>query len=119
MGLAGHIYQLVRKDKHSLNLLLSNVPVFEGAKININRSPLEKLYIYNKIIAEHGLKVKDIAEDPLYPLLFDPGISGGIIGIIPPSESEACLNVLRREYPFASEIGQVGKSSQQPAISVA
>ena len=50
----------------------------------------------------------DFKNDPLYPLLFDPQTSGGLVFSIGDEELESCLSMLRSHgYKQAACIGTV------------
>jgi selenide,water dikinase len=57
-------------------------------------------------------EVETVAQHPLYPLLFDPQTSGGLLAAVPLSEAQRCVAALRAAgYDAADVIGFVTERS--------
>src|SRR5262249_62398481 len=57
-------------------------------------------------------ELETVAKHPLYPLLFDPQTSGGLLAAVPLGKAEPCVAALRAEgYAAADVIGFVTERS--------
>ena len=60
--------------------------------------------------------IEDINKNKLYPIIFDPQTSGGLLASIPNIEAISCLKTLKAQgYSSATIIGRVKEKSENLA----
>ncbi|MEB3312918.1 MAG: selenide, water dikinase SelD [Cyanobacteriota bacterium] len=117
-GLIGHLLEMVRASRVSVQLDLGSLPVLTGARETLAQGIVSSLQPQNLESAQAIANRADYEVHPDYPLLFDPQTAGGLLAAVPAPQLAACLKALREQgYGAATAIGQVtGKDSAQPII---
>jgi len=116
-GLAGHLLEMVRASKVSVELELTHLPILTGARETLVQGIISSLQPQNLQAAGAIANAKDYGQHPDYPLLFDPQTAGGLLGAVPEDRVEDCLHQLHQKgYYSATVIGQVvpGEDLAQP-----
>lgn len=115
-GLIGHLLEMVRASRVSVQLELGALPVLAGARETLAQGIVSSLQPQNLQSAQAIANRVDYQAHPDYPLLFDPQTAGGLLATIPAAQLGDCLQALRAQgYGAATVIGQVtGKASPQP-----
>ncbi|WAL62293.1 selenide, water dikinase SelD [Thermocoleostomius sinensis] len=118
-GLLGHLAEMVRSSGMSVGLDLNALPILEGAKETAQQGILSSLHLQNQQ-ASHLIKNLDAAtRHPLYPLLFDPQTSGGLLATVAASCTSECLFALKAlGYDQSRAIGVVLPSLETPCIEI-
>jgi selenide, water dikinase len=94
-GVLGHLVEMVRSSGVAVELDLNALPILEGAKQTVQQGILSSLHPQNQR-ASRLIKNLDAAiNHPLYPLLFDPQTSGGLLSTVPADRASDCLSALK------------------------
>ena len=113
-GLAGHLLEMLKPLRRVARLDIEAVPLLEGAIQTASAGILSSLHRQNSR-AMHGLDTPPkIAEHPVYPLLFDPQTSGGLLAAVPADRVTACIESLRDAgYSTAVPVGSIEESTAE------
>ena len=115
-GLLGHLLEMVRASQVSVELNFDGIPILAGAKETIQQGILSSLHPQNlqavqplqKLSQSQIQNLNDLVDRPLFPLLFDPQTSGGLLASVPSDRASSCLTALRKlGYPDSNIIGTV------------
>jgi len=114
-GLAGHLVEMTKASGVDVELELESVPLLDGAAETVRRGILSSLQPQNVRLRRALRNLESAAAHPLYPLLFDPQTSGGLLASVPAARAEACLAELREAgYDRAALIGAVLERGEDP-----
>ena len=106
-GLVGHLLEMLKRQRVGVELDMEAIPVLPGVAETLEQGIFSSLYPENLRLSasiqnrEHG------SIHPLYPLLFDPQTSSGLLATVPAESARACLNALQQEYSQSRFIGRV------------
>ncbi|MGK7922437.1 MAG: selenide, water dikinase SelD [Trichodesmium sp.] len=106
-GLVGHLLEMVKGEKVGVELDIEAISVLSGVAEVLQQGIFSSLYPANLGFSESIQNREVASRHPLYPLLFDPQTSGGLLATIPVQSASACLNALQQEYPESRVIGRV------------
>ena len=107
-GLLGHLVEMIRASNVDVELDLAAVPVLPGAVDTVAAGITSSLQPQNLRLRRAVRDRDEAANDPRWPLLFDPQTAGGLLASIPGDASRACLDELRSlGYAHAAQIGRV------------
>ncbi len=107
-GLLGHLVEMLKPAGVDVELDLGAVPLLEGALETIALGIASSLQPQNLRLRRAISDLEAVADDPRYPLLFDPQTAGGLLAGVPADAAEACVAELRRSgYERTAIIGQV------------
>ncbi|WP_416674017.1 selenide, water dikinase SelD [Egbenema bharatensis] len=116
-GLLGHLLEMVRADGAAIELDLNQLPILEGAKETTQQGIYSSLYPQNLKAARLITNVHEVQHHPLYPLLFDPQTSGGLLAAVPGDRASDCLTALQAAgYPYSRIIGTVRQVNTEPTV---
>jgi selenide,water dikinase len=111
-GLIGHLIEMVRASDVDATLGIDRLPLLEGARETVARGIFSSLQPQNVRLRRAIRELTTVAEHPLYPMLFDPQTSGGLLAAVPLAEAEPCVAALRAAgYAAAEIIGFVAERS--------
>jgi selenide,water dikinase len=114
-GLIGHLIEMVRASDVDATLAIDRLPLLEGARETVARGIFSSLQPQNVRLRRAIRELATVAEHPLYPMLFDPQTSGGLLAAVPLAEAEPCVAALRAAgYAAAEIIGFVAERSDAP-----
>lgn len=107
-GLLGHLLEMLKHSGAGAELTLSSIPLLKGALECSQKGIESSLYPqnlkYKNIIAD----IEKLQEHPIYPLLFDPQTSGGLLASVPAEQAHRCTQMLHDAgYNDATIIGEV------------
>jgi selenide,water dikinase len=109
-GLLGHLVEMVRASEVDVTVAIDRVPILDGARETVLLGIFSSLQPQNVRLRRAIKELEAVAAHPLYPLLFDPQTSGGLLAAVPLDEAERCVAALRAaDYGAADIIGFVGK----------
>jgi selenide, water dikinase len=111
-GLLGHLIEMVRASEVDATLAIERVPLLEGARETVALGIFSSLQPQNVRLRRAIRDLAAAARHPLYPLLFDPQTSGGLLAAVPLAQAERCVAALRAGgYAGADLIGFVAARS--------
>jgi selenide,water dikinase len=111
-GLIGHLIEMVRGSDVDVTIAIDRVPLMDGARETVALGIFSSLQPQNVRLRRAIGELDIVARHPLYPLLFDPQTSGGLLAAVPLAEAERCVAALRAAgYVRADAIGFVGERS--------
>jgi selenide, water dikinase len=114
-GLIGHLLALLRPAGLGANIELKTVPLLEGALRCVQAGIMSSSQPHN--LRQHWAvaAAEPVRHRPMWPLLFDPQTSGGLLSAVPPERASACVAALRElGYSQASIIGHTTAVSTSP-----
>jgi selenide,water dikinase len=107
-GLLGHLVEMTRAAGVDARIDLTAVPLLEGAIETVAAGIVSSLQPQNLRLRRAVRDLERIAQDPRYPLLFDPQTAGGLLAGVPAHEAEPCVaGLVRLGYGTAAIIGYV------------
>ena len=107
-GLLGHLLEMVKPAGVDVKLYLRAIPVLDGALETLASGIASSLQPQNVRLRRAIRDLETVADDPRYPLLFDPQTAGGLLASVPADAAEACVAELRQSgYEQAAIIGDV------------
>src|SRR3989454_6378736 len=111
-GLIGHLIEMVRASNVDATLDIDRVPLLDGARETVALGIFSSLQPQNVRLRRAIRDLAAAVQHPLYPLLFDPQTSGGLLAAVPLAEAERCVAALRAAgYAGADLIGFVTERS--------
>ena len=118
-GLLGHLVEMIRASEVDMGvdveLDLGAIPFLAGALDTVAAGITSSLQPQNLRLRRAVRDHEKAADDPRWPLLFDPQTAGGLLASVAGSEAEACVEELRAMgYPRAALIGRVMARSDAP-----
>ena len=118
-GLLGHLLEMVRASKVAVELEVGAIAVLPGAQETIQKSILSSIHPQNLHVASCIHNHSQISSHPLYPLLFDPQTSGGLLATVPAEQASTCLKALHvAGYTESRIVGKVMPLSQFPPVTI-
>nr|WP_246844595.1 selenide, water dikinase SelD [Hydrocoleum sp. CS-953] len=106
-GLVGHLLEMLKGQKVSVELDMEAIPVLPGVTETLAKGIFSSLYPENLQLSASIENREQGSLHSVYPLLFDPQTSGGLLATVPAESSSACLNALQQEYSESRVIGRV------------
>src|SRR5262249_40283907 len=106
-GLIGHLIEMVRASDVDATLAIDRLPLLEGARETVARGIFSSLQPQNVRLRRAIRELATVAEHPLYPMLFDPQTSGGLLAAVPLAQAAPCVHRLRPGRDSAPEILRV------------
>ncbi|MGJ3254643.1 MAG: selenide, water dikinase SelD [Elainellaceae cyanobacterium] len=119
-GLVGHLLEMVDASQVTVELEGSTIPVLDGVDETLTSGIASSLYPQNVKASINIDTLHAIQNHPLFPVLFDPQTSGGLLASVPGDRASACLSALHvLGYDQSQIIGQVlPLEAQQKPIRV-
>lgn len=118
-GLLGHVVEMIRASHRSVALDLEALPILDGAAETLRQGYFSSLHPQNQQAAT-WLQPPQVAQrEALYPILFDPQTSGGLLASVPRDRAAACLAALQAAgYWQSAIVGQTLESTDFPKVWV-
>ncbi|MBW4516433.1 MAG: selenide, water dikinase SelD [Timaviella obliquedivisa GSE-PSE-MK23-08B] len=117
-GLLGHLVEMVRASNVAVELQIDAIAVLPGAYETIQKGILSSLHPQNLQVASCIHNLGQIECHPLYPLLFDPQTSGGLLATVPAEQAIVCLKALHSAgYTESRVVGKVIPLSDFPPVT--
>ena len=102
-GLAGHLLSICDASATGAELVLADIPIYEGAESLAAQGVRSTLHPVNRE-ASGSMSLPDA---PVAELLFDPQTAGGLLAAIAPDEVAIALAKLRSAGFVAARIGRL------------
>ncbi|MGD1701687.1 selenide, water dikinase SelD [Dapis sp. BLCC M229] len=106
-GLVGHLLEMLKGQRVGVELDMEAIPVLPGVAETLAQGIFSSLYPENLQLSASIQNREQASLHPLYPLLFDPQTSGGLLATVSAESASACLNALQQKYPESIIIGRV------------
>ena len=107
-GLLGHLVEMTRPSGVDAELQLSALPLLDGAVACVQAGIVSSLQPANVRLRRALRNGEAFAQDPRYPLLFDPQTAGGLLASVPAAKADACVQALREAgYTHTAVIGRI------------
>lgn len=107
-GLLGHLLEILVPSSHGATIVLQQVPALDGALECFEQGISSSLQPQNIRLRRAIVEVERWSQDPVYPLLFDPQTSGGLLASVPAEAVDSCLRQLHNAgYHRACVIGSI------------
>lgn len=114
-GLLGHLLEMTKASQVDAELVLDALPVLAGARDTLGAGITSTLAPENVRLRRAIRNLDAAARHPVYPLLFDPQTSGGLLASIPAERADTCAQALRQiGYREAAIIGTVQATDESP-----
>ncbi len=106
-GLLGHLMEMVKASNVRVELFLEAIPILAGARETLQSGIFSSLHPENLQFSRFIADV-DISDRQLYPILFDPQTSGGLLAAISSDRATDCIAELQAlGYGQATIIGRI------------
>jgi selenide,water dikinase len=105
-GLAGHVLQMARASRVSVEITVTNLPMLQGAMDLLRSEILNRAHRTNLRYVEPEVDFSDIPAEYRWATL-DPQTSGGILFAVPAEQAQLALDRVRRRFPHSSMVGRV------------
>ncbi|WP_293078216.1 selenide, water dikinase SelD [Okeania sp. SIO3B5] len=106
-GLVGHLLEMVKASQVAVELEMEAISVLPGVAEILQQGIFSSLYPENLRMSASIQNSEQVSTHVLYPLLFDPQTSGGLLATVPGESASACLQALQQEYSESRIIGRV------------
>jgi len=107
-GLLGHLLEMIQPSGVEVEIDMSALPLIDGALQTIEMGILSSLQPANMRLKRVIVNQAEAVHSPLYPLVFDPQTSGGLLASVPFDMAENCLEALHvAGYARATTIGRI------------
>lgn len=114
-GLLGHLVEMLKASNASAEIDFDQISLLPGAAETIRAGILSSLHPDNLRLRRAIANVDEAMERELFPILFDPQTSGGLLAGLPVDSADDCLSELRAEGLLHSQvIGSVNKGGDSP-----
>ena len=107
-GLLGHLVEMTRPSGVDAELQLSALPLLDGAVACVEAGIVSSLQPANVRLRRALRNAEAFAQDPRYPLLFDPQTAGGLLASVPADRAATCVEALKAAgYAQTAVIGRI------------
>ena len=107
-GLLGHLVEMTKPSGVDAELILSALPLLEGAVETVAAGIVSSLQPANVRLRRALHNQEAFAQHPRYPLIFDPQTAGGLLASVPADRVGACVAALQVQgYVHTAIIGRV------------
>lgn len=103
-GLLGHLSEMLDNAPVAVELDLEAISLLDGAAATLQLGIVSSLYAQNRHADQVIQNLDEVIEHPLFPILFDPQTSGGLLATIPGDRASTCLKALHALGYSASRI---------------
>jgi selenide, water dikinase len=113
-GLLGHLGEMVQASQVAVEFELLALPVLEGADETLRQGMVSSIHQQNLRAANLIQNLDCVSDRSLFPVLFDPQTSGGLLASVPEDQAIACVTALiEAGYTQSRVIGRVCSASKE------
>jgi len=113
-GLLGHLVEMIKPSGVDVEIDLAALPLIDGALETVAMGILSSLQPTNLRLRRAIANMEEAITSPVYPLVFDPQTSGGLLASLPAKNIDACLpELIKLGYSQAAIVGRVKAQGQQ------
>ena len=107
-GLLGHLVEMTKPSGVDAELVLSNLPLLDGALETVAAGIVSSLQSANVRLRRAVRHQEQLVNHPRYPLIFDPQTAGGLLASVPADRVTACVGALQAlGYTHTAIIGRI------------
>ena len=107
-GLLGHLIEMIRPSGVDVEINMSELPIMDGALETVRMGILSTLQPANVRLRRAIRNQEQAVKSELYPLIFDPQTSGGLLASVPIESAKECITqLIKYGYPASRIIGKV------------
>ncbi|MCF8156773.1 MAG: selenide, water dikinase SelD [Rhodoferax sp.] len=107
-GLLGHLVEMTKPSGVDAELVLSALPLLEGAEETVAAGIVSSLQPANARLRRALRNLAQFAKHPRYPLIFDPQTAGGLLASVPAHNVNGCVLALKKlGYVHTAIIGRI------------
>jgi len=107
-GLLGHLVEMTKPSGVDAELVLSNLPLLDGALETVAAGIVSSLQPANVRLRRALRHQEQFVSHPHYPLIFDPQTAGGLLASVPADRVAGCVAALQAlGYPHTAIIGRI------------
>lgn len=107
-GLLGHLVEMIKPSGVDVEIDLQSLPLIDGALETVEMGILSSLQPANVRLRRAIRNMQSASESVLYPLIFDPQTSGGLLASIPAGKADGCLQqLIQAGYTRSAIVGRV------------
>lgn len=119
-GLAGHLLEMLAKDRIEVSINLDDIPIMDGAVNSLKQGIFSSLHEDNRTVSSYISGHSNLSKMPKYEILFDPQTSGGLLASISSELAEICVNqLIGAGYQSTRIIGRVlCSNTEEPKIII-
>ncbi|WP_347280182.1 selenide, water dikinase SelD [Leptolyngbya sp. FACHB-16] len=118
-GLLGHLLEMMRASQVSVTLDMNAIPVLGGAQETLQRGIFSSLQGQNRKVEGAIANLSEAMAHPLFPILFDPQTSGGLLAGVEGDRAQSCLAALHQQgYSDSQLIGYVTESATNFTVTL-
>jgi len=105
-GLIGHLAEMLPSGHTRADIMIGRIPILPGAQQLSVSGIASSLHGANLEISRKIANAVEAAQNPNYPLLYDPQTAGGLLAGVPSESADACIQQLHGAgYTNAAIIG--------------
>ena len=108
-GLAGHLVQMARASKVSLEIDTASLPTLDGALDLLRAEVLNRAHRTNLRYVEKEVDFGSVSQE-LRWLTLDPQTSGGLLFSVSETNADRALAAVRAKFPRSAVVGRVVKA---------
>ncbi|MBH88952.1 MAG: selenide, water dikinase SelD [Magnetovibrio sp.] len=113
-GLLGHMVEMIKPSGVDVEVDLNALPIMDGALETVRMGILSTLQPANVRLRRAIKNIDEAAKSELYPLVFDPQTSGGLLASLPAKNTNLCIGQLKDQgYSKSVVIGKVKQASHE------
>ncbi len=107
-GLLGHLVEMTKPSGVDAELVLSNLPLLDGALETVAAGIVSSLQPANVRLRRAMRNQEQFVNHPRYPLIFDPQTAGGLLASVPADRVADCVAALQAlGYQHTAIIGRI------------
>ena len=108
-GLAGHLFEMVRASTVVANINLGKIPLLFELNTILEKNPEIQSSLFPSNWKSYEPYILGGKENIIYPLLFDPQTSGGLLFSIDSKQADQCILEFKKQGYEAAIIGNFSK----------